>query len=153
MPKMTITKTDGQVIEISDLSVDQIKELAGLNGHLSNGNSARSKKKEGAALSVFTPPHRANDYAAFKKKLTDKARKFFRSLHDNPNGINSDRLAEQVGFSGGSQIGGMVGGGLSKIAGRFGIDLATLYRREVTFNKEQGRVVMYYPGPNTDSVL
>jgi hypothetical protein len=153
MPKMTITKTDGQVIEISDLSLDQIKELAGLNGHAGNGNFARSKKKETSALSGFTPTQRVNDYAGFKKQLTDKARKFFKVLRDNSSGITSDHLAEQVGFSGGSQIGGMVGGGLSKLARKCGVDLTALYRHEATFSKEQGRVVMYYPGPSINSVL
>lgn len=153
MPKMTITKADGQVIEISDLSFDQIKELAGLNGHVSSGNSLRAKKKEAAPLLGFTPAPRVNDYAGFKKALTDKARKFFRVLHDNPNGISSDRLAEALGFERGSQIGGMTGGGIVKIAATFGVDVKTLYRHEAKFSMAEGRRVTYYPGPNIDSVL
>jgi hypothetical protein len=152
MPTFKITKRDGQVIEISDLSFAEIKELAGLNGHSSNGQSVRSKNAERAAVSSFVSSPKVNDYDGFKKALTDKARKFLRVLSANPNGISSDHLAEAMGFKSGSQLGGMTGGGIAKVAVRFGVGLESVYRHEVKFGKE-GRVVTYYPGSNIHLIM
>ncbi len=63
-----------------------------------------------------------------------------------PTGSGSDLLAESLGFKEGSQIGGMAGGGIVKVAKKFGVDAETLYRHQVKFTVAEGREVTYYPG-------
>jgi hypothetical protein len=143
MANVKITNNDGKVIELSDLSFEQVKEIVGLNGH-----APRSVPQRGASVNPrdFTP-----DYDGFKGSLTAKAKKFFQILRENPNGISADNLAEKLGFSNSSQIGGMTGGGIGKVAPKHGIKAGSLYATEV--KRENGkRVVLYRPGKDISKV-
>jgi hypothetical protein len=138
MATVKITKNDGQVIEVSDLSFEQVKEIVGLNGQA----PARIAPQRGASLN---PRDFGPDYEGFKKNLTEKAKKFFQLLRENPNGISADHLAGKLGFTNSSQIGGMTGGGIGKIAPKHGIRPEWLYI--VNVKRENGvRVVTYRPG-------
>src|SRR5258708_31620543 len=122
MAKVKITKSDGQVIEVSDLSFEQVKEIVGLNGHAPAPASSQSQR--GASLNPrdFSP-----DYEGFKEKLTDKAKKFLQLLRENPHGISADHLDDKMGFSSSSQIGGMTGAGVAKDAPKHDIKPQSLY--------------------------
>jgi hypothetical protein len=145
MANVKITKSDGQVIEVSDLSFEQVKEIVGLNGHAPTHNVGQ---RNAAPNSSDSSP----DYEAFKELLTDKAKKFFQILRDNPNGISADHLAEKLGFSSSSQIGGMTGGGIGKVAPKHDIKPQWLYLTDV--RRENGRrVVVYKPGKDISRVV
>ncbi len=138
MANVKITKNDGQVIEVSDLSFEQVKEIVGLNGHA----PTHSVAQRSASLN---PRDSSPDYEGFSEVLTEKAKKFFQILRENPHGISADHLAEKLGFSSSSQIGGMTGGGIGKVAPKFGIKPKWLYIAEV--KRDNGkRVVTYRQG-------
>ena len=137
MANVKITKNDGQVIEVSDLTFEQVKEIVGLNGQASAQSQPRGASMNTRDLSP--------DFEGFKEVLTQKAKKFFQILRENQNGISADHLAEKLGFSNSSQIGGMTGGGIGKVAPKHGIEPKSLYVTEV--KRENGkRVVVYRPG-------
>jgi hypothetical protein len=145
MANVKITKSDGQVIEISDLTFDQVKEIAGLNGHVAQ----KSVAQRGASLN---PNEHGPNYEDFKEAMTEKAKRFFQILRENPNGISADALAEKLGFSSSSQIGGMTGGGIGKVAPRYSIKPKCLYVTEV--KRDNGRrTVVYRPGKDILKVL
>jgi hypothetical protein len=146
MPTVKITK-EGQTFEITGLTVAEIRELVGTNGHNERVSPARRAGVRNRSVDSQQP-----DYASLKASLTDKARKFFQILHDNPNGITSEFLAAKLGFQSGSQIGGMTGGGIAKIAGKFGVDVESLYMTKVVFGPN-GRVVTYHAGPNANMLF
>lgn len=150
MAKVTITEKGGRIIEVSDMSIADVKELLSLNG---NGSVNHTSSKRGDIRTRSLSFHSDKpDYASFKKALTEKASKFFQVLRENPNGITSEKLAEKLGFQSGSQIGGMAGGGITKIAARFGVDVSGLYKVTVKFGTN-GRIVTYQAGPNITLVL
>jgi hypothetical protein len=127
-----IMNPSGLVIEVPEMTVENLKELIGTNGHISAGANV----------------HRATsgpDYDGLKKSLSENARKFLRILRDNPSGINADNLAEKLGFKSGTQIGGMTGGGISKNANKFHVELTDIYAIEVSQQNGQ-RVTTYKPG-------
>jgi hypothetical protein len=147
MADLKITNNRG-TFEITNLSVDDLEKIIGLNGH--NGNSTPSTP------SKLTPPPRYSnddpDYAAFKRKLSGKAKQFIVILSQNPNGISADHLANQLGFTSGVQLGGMAGGGLAKHAVGNNVDLDTVYTREKVFTNGQRRVI-YRPGKDLSKLL
>jgi len=124
MPKVTI-KRDNETIEISDLSFDQVKELAGLNGHApSTGAPWRPLKIK--RLSASGEP----DYKGFYQVLKERGQKFFAVLRQHPQGISGEALAEKLGFSEPVQIGGLTGAGLARWAKQFNVALDKLYEKE-----------------------
>jgi len=133
---LTIKVTDpstGLVYEISDVPFDrigQVKAQFAQNGH-----------------SVAPEPKRlgAPNYDGLRKSLSENARKFLRILRENPGGINADHLAEKLGFKSGTQIGGMTGGGISKNANKFHVELTDIYTIEVSQQNGQ-RITTYKPG-------
>jgi len=133
MAKVRITRPDGQIFDVSELSFEQLKELVGVNGHASKQGIQRFPR--------LAEP----DYVSLKKSLTDKAKKFLQLLRDNPNGISRDHLSEKLGFSSGTQLGGMTGGGIAKNAEKYHIELTDIYTLEVRHENGQ-RIVTYKPG-------
>jgi hypothetical protein len=131
MAKVRITKPDGQIFDVSDLSFDQVKELVGVNGH--------------ATKDVIQRFPREPDYEGFKKSLSENAQKFLKILRENPSGINAEHLADKLGFNSGTQIGGMTGGGISKNANKYKLELTDIYTIEVDQQNGQ-RVTVYKPG-------
>lgn len=152
MPTVKITRADGQTFEISDVSIAEIKYLISTNGQ--NGHSAPPLvgAMKDMALATKQNARPSKDYPNFKASLTDKARQFFHILHENPNGITSEHLATKLGFQSGAQLGGMAGGGIGKMAAKFGIDVSDLYVAKAEFGPN-GRVVTYLPGPYMDYIL
>jgi|SRR5208282_6020278 len=144
MPTVKITKSDGQVFEVSELSLEQIKELVGTNGHV-------GRKTKSHAISLRPSDFQPN-YVKFKKHLTDKGKKFLQILRENPNGIARDNLAEKLGFHTGTQIGGMTGGGIAKRAEKYGLEVTDIYTVEVK-RVDGERVVTYKPGKEIARVL
>jgi hypothetical protein len=133
MAKVRITRPDGQIFDVSDLSFEQLKELVGVNGHVAKHGIQRFPR--------LADP----DYDALKRKLTDKAKRFLQILRDNPDGISRDHLSEKLGFRTGTQLGGMMGGGIAKHAEKYHIELTDLYTVEVRHEDGQ-RIVTYKPG-------
>jgi hypothetical protein len=126
---------NGLIFEVADVPMDKLGEVRAQfsqNGH---------------SKSQSTP-----DYEGFKKKLSDNAKKFLRILRDNQAGITADFLAEKMGFKSGTQIGGMTGGGLSKNANKFHIELSDIYTIEVDHPGGE-RVTTYKPGKEINRVL
>jgi hypothetical protein len=136
---------DKGMFEITNLSLEDLQKIIGLNGHDRNRTSTK-----------LTPPPRFStddpDYAGFKRKLTGKAKEFITILARNANGISADNLASQLGFTSGVQLGGMAGGGLAKHALDCNIDLDNVYLREKKFVNGERRV-LYKPGKDLNKLL
>jgi len=146
MPDLKFTNEKGQTFEITGISVEEIAKLAGLNGHAKPSTTPIAVKP---AIQRFP---RESDYKGFKKKLTAKAKQFIAILSQNPNGINADHLANQLGFQSGVQLGGMAGGGMAKHADEFNVDLSRVYTREKLFANGERRVI-YKPGADLNELL
>jgi hypothetical protein len=148
MAKIVITNKGGQTVEISDvqLTVQEIKELAGLNGH-GRGADANVVRRVRRFPRIEENPN----YEAFGEALSDKGRKFVEVLRQHPNGISADELAEKLGLHSAVQIGGVTGGGLSKLAGRFNVGLNTIYIVEKRFENGTRRT-LFRPGKNIEKV-
>jgi len=144
MAKVKITKPDGTVFEYSDVSFEQAQSLMNLNGHSGVHStktiSASSLIKASHALSFSKADHRG-----FMAAITEHAKKFFLILAKNPGGITLDNLAEEMGFDSPMKIGGVTGGGIAKLAPKFGLDSEDLYVREIA-RKNGERIVTYKPG-------
>jgi hypothetical protein len=148
MKNVKITEKEGRVIEIGDISSGELRELVGLNGNGHRPPSAKISPESQLSFQTDNKP----DFAKFKRELSDHAKRFIVVLSQNPGGVSADSLAEKLGFKSTNQIGGVAGGGLSKLAKRFHIDLDDIYIKEVT--REDGeRLVIYRPGPEIDKVL
>jgi hypothetical protein len=148
MPDLKFTNDKGQTFEITGISVEEIAKLAGLNG---NGHAKDSAAPIAVKPGIQRFP-RESDYEGFKKKLTAKAKQFVVILSQNPNGINADHLAGQLGFQSGVQLGGMAGGGMAKHADEFNVDLSRVYTREKLFANGVRRVI-YKPGADLNELL
>jgi len=149
MPKITI-KRDNATIEISDLTLDQIKELAGLNGH-SPGHSpstkARRTRSSKADPYLFRVSGGDPDYKHFSQLIGEKGKKFFAILRQNPTGISGEVLAEKLEFSEPNQIGGLTGANLGRRAKQFNIDLSLLYVKDRQKLDTGEWRTTYRPGP------
>jgi hypothetical protein len=139
MANVKITQSDGTIVEVSELSIDEVKQLI----NRSNGNGHH---RTAAPPRKYVNTRNSPDYAAFKLALSDHAQKFFSILRASPAGISADHLCAQLGFNTTNQIGGVTGGGVSKLAVRFHIDLKELYSVEKRFDNGERRVT-YKPGP------
>jgi hypothetical protein len=138
--KVTITP-EGTVIE--GLTLQEIKDLVGLNGHTNIG--VRAPRASSVKSSTSRISNGEPDYVGFRKALTDKGKKFIDALKLNPNGILADDLAAKMGYQNATQIAGTAGGGMSRTAPRFGVDLDNVYTRDTTF-KNGVRQTLYKPG-------
>jgi hypothetical protein len=146
--KVTIAM-EGKTIEVSGLSVQEIKELIGMNGHANIGGRATRVSSAKSAL-----PRTSNgepDYIGFRKALTEKGKKFIDVLKQHPNGMQADELVEKMGYESPTQIGGTAGGGMSRIARNFNVDLDNVYTRETTF-KNGIRQTVYKPGKHISNL-
>jgi hypothetical protein len=147
MPKLTITRPDGQILEISDLSLEEIKELANLNGHaVSKRSGARAQRSAG-----LPPKDTEPNYKGFYDALADNPKKFIAVLKQNPNGISADNLVEKMGLKNGNQIGGITGAGMARMAGNFSVNLKKVYLKERVFADGEGRTI-YKPGKDIEKL-
>jgi hypothetical protein len=148
MPKVTI-KPDGTK-EISELTFEEVKELAGLNGHATNGHAPSVPTRRGRprrTTSYVVPTSNEPDYKHFYRKIGERGRKFFAVLKQNPNGLSGEVFAEKIGFSTPSQIGGLAGANLKRHANQFNVDLTVLYVREREKLDTGEWRTTYKPGP------
>jgi len=155
MATITIKKRDGEIIEISDveLSIQQIKELAGINGHTS-ANGSQGASSRGPRKNEPTPLPLNDgrpDYAGFKAALSDRGRSFIEAVKRHPQGILADSLARMIGLENAVQIGGVTGGGLAKIAPQFNVELVKVYVVEKKFTNGV-RQTTYKPGQDSDKL-
>ncbi len=125
--KCSFSREGGQTIEISDLTLDEVKELAGLNVHAPSA-SAIPQKKLNMRNDALEP-----DVEGFMSALSDRAKSFILILKKHPEGIEANALAPLLGLNDPRQIGGFTGGGLAKIAKKFRIKMKDIYKSEVTF--------------------
>lgn len=143
MPKISITRPDGVTIQ-ADLSFDEFKEVAGINGH-----KAASPILSPPAARRGRPPasEKHADIPGFLSVINDRAKKFISILKQHPKGIEANALAIELGFMKASQMGGLTGP-FSRVAARHGINVDDLYRSViVTPNTDKKR--MFYPGKLT----
>jgi hypothetical protein len=144
MAKLVVTKPTGERFEISDLSIAEIKYLAGLNGN------RHAETPLTRAISQINKVAQT-DYHGFFRALTPFGKKFISILRENTQGINAEMLAEKLGFKSTAQIGGLAGGGMGKAAKKHGIDLENVYKRNAS--SENGvRKVIYFPGNDIGEV-
>jgi hypothetical protein len=142
-----IKRNNGDVIELSNLTDQLVRELLGVNsnngsGHTPSPTRQGRPRKQSVSVRIndATP-----DYAGFKKALSDSGRKFIEVLRQHPNGILADDFAVKMGLKNAVQIGGITGGGLAKLANRFNVELRSVYTVEKRF--ENGtRSTTYKPG-------
>jgi hypothetical protein len=145
MARVVITKPNGERFEISDLSISDIKSLAGLENIPSKSNGA-------SGHTFDTSDSKVINYGAFYRALTPIGKKLVKILRENPSGIDAEDVVKALGFETASQIGGLVGGGWGKTGPKYGVKLDNVYRR--TVSHENGvRKVTYFPGKNIDLVV
>ncbi|MFZ0802213.1 MAG: hypothetical protein WBQ09_06100 [Terriglobales bacterium] len=140
MPKVVIHREGGDSIEISDLTFEEVKELAGVNGHRHTVLLPRRRRIATAAIETED-----NDVHGFLSNLSDRGRSFISALRNHPNGVEANDLAPLLKLNDPRQIGGFTGGGLAKIAKKYRIDMRDIYKSNVTF-PEGKRRRMFYPG-------
>jgi hypothetical protein len=102
------------------------------------------KRVDGATPSLFNGSPEAA-YSQFLHSISDRGREFLGILRDNPSGIDGNDLVDKLGFKSTSQIGGLTGGGLAKVANRIGLDLKLIYSTEATII-DGNRRLAFYPG-------
>jgi hypothetical protein len=141
MPHVVLER-DGLRIE-ADLSLNDIKDLMGVKS-TSNGHSAQVPASNSSAAQHWVPSS-ATGYAQFMEDISDRGRKFIELLKANPTGIEANSFAAMLGFTSPSQIGGLSGGGLAKVAKNTKVDLRKIYRTEIT-TPNGNRTVTFYPG-------
>ena len=143
MANVKITEKDGRIIEVSEITFEEAKQLVTPNG---NGHARSS------GTFTLTTTKREPNYGAFKASLSENSRKFFQILRANPNGLSNDHLAEKLGFKSTNQIGGVTGGGIGKRAHQFDVNVNDLWSAEVTRENGERRVI-YKPGREIEKVL
>jgi hypothetical protein len=141
MATVTVRKGDTE-FQITDLTLEQVKELIGVNGY-----GSHAPKPSVAALSTPQLPYvaRISDFAGFLKNLSERGRLFLDTLRHHPHGIDSNTLAGKLGFQDARQIGGLTGAGITRIAKKYGVKMKDVYRAEITFPQKK-RTVTFYPG-------
>lgn len=85
------------------------------------------------------------DFNGFYSHLPERGKLFIKILKEHPDGIEAGEMASLLGFENANQIGGLTGGGLSKIAKRFSIKVKHVYTTDVKFPDGKRRR-MFYPG-------
>ena len=142
--KVTIKRGD-EIIELSDLSFEQAKEIAGVNGH--RRTSASRQRALHFAGQETSAAKEEPDYKGFWRAISDKGRKFFRIIEAHPNGIDALSMVTELGLKSTPQVGGFAAGELSRFAKKNGVDLQRVYKSEAVF--ENGvRTRTYRPGPD-----
>lgn len=149
MPQV-IVERDGVRVE-GDLSFEFIRELMGLstpNGHVSTASqpvNGHSKAGTSAVPSSIPTLSAQESLNLFMREISDNGRTFISLLKESPMGIEANALAQKMGYTTPSQIGGLVGGGLAKIGKRLGVKMDKVYIKKI-MNMEGKRTVMFYPG-------
>jgi hypothetical protein len=137
---VVIKRANGDTIEIPDLTLSDVKELFGLEERQKE-QRPQVAERQGASLVHFEP-----DYAAFFASLTPKGKKFIEILAETNGGISAEELAARIGFKSTASIGGLAGGGLAKSAEKYGVNLNTVYMRDVVLTPNGEKMVVYTPG-------
>jgi len=135
MAKLKITHPDGTVYEVSDISFEEVNSLIHRTG----------SRKPGTRKTIDLQSLDNADYKGFWGAITDKAKEFFIALHKVPDGIPLDVLAAELSFDNSMKVGGVTGGGIAKLAPKFGLRTEDLYQRVMTRKKGE-RIVIYKPG-------
>ncbi len=145
MPHVVLER-DGLRIE-TELALSDIKELMGLRasqkppvGALKSGPQVIPALR--ASATIAAAPHTGFDQ--FFAEISDRGRNFIRLLSEHPQGIEAKEVARYLGFTKTTQIGGLAGGGLSKVANRNGFGLGSLYRKKIT-TPNGVRTLTFYP--------
>jgi hypothetical protein len=137
---VVIKRANGDTIEISDLTLSDVKELFGLEERQKE-QRPQVVARETASVSHFEP-----DYAAFFGSLTPKGKKFIEILAESGEGLSAEELASRIGFKSTASIGGLAGGGLAKSAEKYGVNLDAVYVRDVLLAPDGEKIVVYKPG-------
>jgi hypothetical protein len=140
MPKVVIRNESGQTFEISDLTFEQVKEIAGVNGHRPAMPAPRKMRPSGIMVESTD-----NDVPGFLRELSERGRSFIAALRDHPQGVEANDLASLLKLNDARQVGGFTGGGLAKIAKKHRINMRDIYKSQVTFPGGK-RTRMFYPG-------
>jgi hypothetical protein len=151
MANVKIHEPNGRMIEISDISIEELKQLVSTNGHVNSNGHVRSTSQHTSKVKFNLNSEREPDYPAFRANLSDRAKTFLHILRTHPDGISADSLSELMHFKSSTQIGGVTGGGISKLISRFHIADRQIYTKEVL--RENGmRKVIFRPGPAIEKV-
>jgi len=141
MAKVTIRRGDME-FAVEDLTVEQIKELVGINGY---GSHTAPVSTPTSPQIMPRPVTKEPNFYAFVGALSQRGQTFIDMLKHHPEGIEANELAGKLGYQDAKQIGGLTGGGLAKIAKRFNVKLSDVYRSKITFPGEK-RTVTFFPG-------
>jgi hypothetical protein len=139
--------------EIIEKIVPQVSEsyVYHLLGELRNNGELREENGKYSLVGVNGNGHHASagvaepDFAGFLEAVSGKGKRFLQELKRRPHGVDFYDISKVLGFHNSHQLGGLTGGGLSKYARKYHVDLDHVYRREETF-PEGKRTVKFYPG-------
>ena len=146
-----ILEREGLKME-ADLSLADIKELMGLrssslNGHIPIPAALNNEQRQPIPAALLSPQEQLDQ---FMRGLSERGRQFVQLLKEHPKGIEVNQLVSRLGFTTASQIGGLTGGGLAKVAKRTGVRLPSIYRTQIT-TPNGVRTVTFYPGKSIAS--
>lgn len=147
MAKVVIRRPSGETFEISDITFEQVKELAGVNGY--RRPSAPSVVPPSSeiirSIDLKDDDSSKSDFDNFFGDLNDRGRLFILHLRDHPEGIEANALAGLLNLQDARQIGGLTGGGIAKIAKKHKVKIGLIYFSKVAFPGGK-RIRMFYPG-------
>jgi hypothetical protein len=139
MARVTFT-SQGQTFE-AEVSVAELKELAGLNGHrLSPARAAAQPLRpvEGSAQG------KRPDINALLSMFSERARKLFHVLRTHPKGIEAKEICESLKLKNPNQVAGLIGPAATIMRDQ-GYENDDLFTTDLTFPNGVRRR-MYYPG-------
>src|SRR5258708_9814566 len=98
--------------EIHDLTVDEIKQLIGVNGYGQHAPSTpvamvSTQRTTPAAPVVVTNP--LQDFHGFLSSLSDRGQIFVTELRKHPEGIEANAFTWKLGYKASRPIGGLTG--------------------------------------------
>lgn len=140
MAKVIIRRGDATIE--AELSLKELQELAGFNGHKTvepvlSQHQQESKHDFGSL---------EEKVKAFSGALSAKGRAFLGFVKvSGPDGISAEGMAHNMGLESRYQIGGVTGGGVSKVAERYGLRAEDFYEK-VVGSKNGVRTVIFKPG-------
>ena len=140
MPKVTI-KRGGATIE-TELTVAELKELAGLNGH--KGPKFFPRYPESAPSSDQNSERESA--TAFFADLSEQGRQFLGFVKAaGREGLSAEGAVTNMKLPSRYSIGGLTGGGLSKLANKHGLNIRDIYKKESS-SINGVRTVLFKPG-------
>jgi glutamate synthase domain-containing protein 2 len=141
MAKVTIKRGDATIE--AELSLTELMQLTGLNGHSGSRKGTESRISEESPVDENT---RAASAETLFSALPERGRRFLHFVKmAGRAGISAEEIVSKMGLKSRYEIGGLSAGALSKQAKRYGFSIRELYKKDVA-SVNGVRTVLFKPG-------